>query len=65
MFSLSTQASDEFVVMSSKYSDKWQWLLTHEHEQRKRLENQFERLAKDHHNLEQVSVHTFHRSNVA
>lgn len=48
------QACEEYVTMAQTYNSKWVQLLTYEHEQRKRLENQFQRLAKDHFNLEQV-----------
>ena len=49
------QASKEFVVMAQVEGKKWQKMLGHEHDQRVRLAEMVEQLAKQHSNLEEAA----------
>ncbi|GAV03941.1 hypothetical protein RvY_14300-2 [Ramazzottius varieornatus] len=48
-------ASKEFVVMAQAEGKKWQKMLGHEHDQRTRLAEMVEQLAKQHSNLEEAA----------
>ena len=49
------QACGEYAQLAQTQGRKWQRMLAHEHEQRRRLEDMVEQLARQHSHLEQAA----------
>lgn len=56
MSSCSFQACGEYATLAQTQGRKWQRMLSHEHEQRRRLEDMVEQLARQHSHLEQAAA---------
>ena len=52
---LLSQACGEYALLAQTQGRKWQRMLSHEHEQRRRLEDMVEQLARQHSHLEQAA----------